>query len=190
MTVVATCKFSLEGVDASDLKVGFGWEIFLRQDAAFGLGSLGIFTINSSFRNVDIWRFLVLTGGAPACAEIKQLSPTNLAKWYTWWLSNQSWIKATEGKILLTPWHTHWMPSQNLVLVGRWNWWKPAKADCQFYLTHTTKQYSRGSSLAQTGFAAFGKEMQLLISGSPTYAETKQLPRQTSSSGILATSWW
>ncbi len=81
------------------------------------------------------------------------------------------------------------MPSQNLVLVGRWNWWKAATAECQFYLTHATKQSSRVSCLAQTGFAAsFGKEMQLLISGSPTYAETRQRPRLTMSSGIFATS--
>ncbi len=55
-------------------------------------------------------------------------------------------------------------------------------------LTHTTIQGSRVSCLAQTGFAAFGKVVQL-ISGSP-YAETEQLSRLTSPSGILATSWW
>ncbi len=42
-------------------------------------------------------------------------------------------------------------------------------------LKHTTKQGSRVSWLAQTGFAAFGKGVQL-ISGSP-YDETEQLSR-------------
>ncbi len=40
-------------------------------------------------------------------------------------------------------------------------------------LTYTTRQDSRVSCVAQTGFAAFGKGVQL-ISGSP-YAETEQL---------------
>ncbi len=53
-------------------------------------------------------------------------------------------------------------------------------------LTYTTRQGSRVSCVAQTGFAAFGKEVQL-ISGSP-YAETEQLSRLTPPSGILATS--
>ncbi len=44
---------------------------------------------------------------------------------------------------------------------------------------YTTRQGSRASCVAQTGFAAFGKGVQL-ISGSP-YAETKQLSRATSS---------
>ncbi len=39
-------------------------------------------------------------------------------------------------------------------------------------LTYTTRQGSRVSCVAQTGFAAFGKGVQL-ISGSP-YAETEQ----------------
>ncbi len=45
---------------------------------------------------------------------------------------------------------------------------------------------SRVSCLAQTSFAAFGKGVQL-IGGSP-YAESEQLSRLTSPSGILATS--
>ncbi len=45
-------------------------------------------------------------------------------------------------------------------------------------LTYTTKQGSRVSWLAQTVFTAFGKEVQLLISGSP-YAEIEQLSRLT-----------
>ncbi len=53
-------------------------------------------------------------------------------------------------------------------------------------LTYTTRQGSRVSCVAQTGFAAFGKGVQL-ISGSP-YAETKELSRLNSPSGILATS--
>ncbi len=40
-------------------------------------------------------------------------------------------------------------------------------------LTYTTRQGSRVSCEAQTGFAAFGKRVQL-ISGSP-YGETEQL---------------
>ncbi len=56
----------------------------------------------------------------------------------------------------------------------------------KLYLTYTTRQVSRFSCVAQTGFAAFGIEVQL-ISGSP-YAETEQLFRLTSQSGILATS--
>ncbi len=50
---------------------------------------------------------------------------------------------------------------------------------------YTTRQGRRVSCLAQTGFAAFGKGVQL--SGSP-YAEAEQLSRLTSPSGILATS--
>ncbi len=66
---------------------------------------------------------------------------------------------------------------------------RSGRIDCQFHLTHATKQYSRVSCLTQTGFAdSIGKEVQLLISGSPTYAETRQRPRLTTSSGILATS--
>ncbi len=42
-------------------------------------------------------------------------------------------------------------------------------------LAYTTRQGSRDSCLAQTGFAAFDKGVQL-ISGSP-YAETEQLSR-------------
>ncbi len=53
-------------------------------------------------------------------------------------------------------------------------------------LTYTTRQGSRVSCVAQTGFAAFVKGVQL-ISGSP-YAETEQLSRLTSPSGTLATS--
>ncbi len=52
--------------------------------------------------------------------------------------------------------------------------------------TYTTRQGSRVSCLAQVGFAAFGKGVQL-ISGSP-YAETEQLSRLTLPSGMLATS--
>ncbi len=52
--------------------------------------------------------------------------------------------------------------------VGRESWWKPAKADCPFCflvvytnrdLTYTTRQGSRVSCVAQTGFAAFGNSM-------------------------------
>ncbi len=64
----------------------------------------------------------------------------------------------------------------NLVVYTNWN------------LTYTTRQGRRVSCLAQTGFAAFGKGVQL-ISGSP-YAETEQLSRLTSPSGVLATSGW
>ncbi len=74
----------------------------------------------------------------------------------------------------------HWMPSQIPVKVGRGNWWKPAKLTAQFALSSIPKlkydvyrrQGSRVSCLAQTGFAVFGKGVQLLISGSP-YAETE-----------------
>ncbi len=48
----------------------------------------------------------------------------------------------------------------------------------------TTKQGSRVSCLAQIGFAAFGKGVQL-ISG-PAYTETEELSRLTSSSGLIA----
>ncbi len=48
------------------------------------------------------------------------------------------------------------------------------------------RQGIRVSCLAETGFAAFGKVVQL-ISGS-NYAETEQLSRLTLLSGILATS--
>ncbi len=50
--------------------------------------------------------------------------------------------------------------------------------------TYTTKEGGRVGCLAQTGFAAFGKGVQL-VSGCP-YAE--QHSRLTSISGILATS--
>ncbi len=53
-------------------------------------------------------------------------------------------------------------------------------------MTFTTRQGSRVNCLAQIGFAAFDKGVQL-ISGSP-YAETEQLSRLTSPCGILATS--
>ncbi len=50
------------------------------------------------------------------------------------------------------------------------------------------KQVSRVSCKGVTGFAAFGKEMQPLISGS-AYADTEQLlSRLTSACRILATS--
>ncbi len=52
---------------------------------------------------------------------------------------------------------------------------------------YTTKQDSRASCLAQAGFAAFDRGVQL-ISGS-TYAETEQLSRLNLQSGIFATSW-
>ncbi len=52
--------------------------------------------------------------------------------------------------------------------------------------TYTTRQGSLVSCLAQADFAAFGNVVQL-ISWSP-YAETEQLSRLTSPSGILATS--
>ncbi len=58
--------------------------------------------------------------------------------------------------------------------------------DIKLTLAYTRTQGSRVSCLAQTGFAAFGKGVQL-ISGSP-YAETEQLARLSSPSGILATS--
>ncbi len=51
---------------------------------------------------------------------------------------------------------------------------------------YSVRQGSRVSCLIQTGFAAFGNGVQL-ISGSP-YAETEQLSRLTSPTGILATS--
>ncbi len=53
-------------------------------------------------------------------------------------------------------------------------------------LTYTTRQGSRISCLAQTGFAAFGKGVQL-TSGFP-YVGTEKLSRITSPSGIRATS--
>ncbi len=51
--------------------------------------------------------------------------------------------------------------------------------------TYATKQGSRASWLAQMGFAAFGKGVQL-ISGSP-YAGTEQLPQLDLVCGFLAT---
>ncbi len=48
--------------------------------------------------------------------------PTNLVMWYTcYWLMkrNQSWIKAAEGKTLLSPLGTRWMFCQKPVPVGR-----------------------------------------------------------------------
>ncbi len=67
---------------------------------------------------------------------------------------------------------------------------KSCKICCFAYpnwnLTYTTRQGSRVSCLVLTGFAAFGKGAQLLISGFP-YAETKQLSQSTSLSGVLAT---
>ncbi len=53
---------------------------------------------------------------------------------------------------------------------------------------NTTEQDSRVIWLAQAGFAAFGKGMQLI--SEPPYDETEQLSRLTSSSGIIATAWW
>ncbi len=73
--------------------------------------------------------------------------------------------------------------SENVVLFN--NLWK---VYTNWNLAYTTRQGSRVSCLAQTGFAAFVKGVQL-ISG-PPYAETEQLSRLTSPSGILATSWW
>ncbi len=55
-------------------------------------------------------------------------------------------------------------------------------------LTCTTRQGSRVNCLDQACFVVFGKEVQL-VSG-PPYAETEQLSRITSPSGIRATSWW
>ncbi len=74
--------------------------------------------------------------------------------------------------------------------------WKPVLRNFNFFhqwytqieiLTYTTRQCSRVSCLAQTGFAAFGKGVQH-FSGLP-YVETEQLSRLTSLSGTLATSW-
>ncbi len=85
------------------------------------------------------------------------------------------------GKTLLTPRHSlnassdprhiwtwelveaskSWLPILVLVVYTNWD------------LTYTTRQSSRVSCVAQTGFAAFGKGVQL-ISGSP-YSETEQL---------------
>ncbi len=55
-------------------------------------------------------------------------------------------------------------------------------------LTYTTRQGIRVSCLAQNGFAAFGKGVQL-ISGSP-YAETEQLSRLTSPTGMESLLGW
>ncbi len=54
-------------------------------------------------------------------------------------------------------------------------------------LMYTIKQGGWVSCLTQTGFAAFGKGVQL-ISESP-YAETEQLSQLASLCGILDTSW-
>ncbi len=66
--------------------------------------------------------------------------------------------------------------SSEHVMYTTWNW------------TYTTKQDSRGSCLAQAGFAAFGKEVQL-VNGFP-YDETELISRLTSPRGIFALSWW
>ncbi len=95
------------------------------------------------------------------------------------------------------PLGTHWMPfsdprhSWTWELVEASNSWLPILllvVYTNWNLTYTTRQGRRVSCLAQTCFAAFGKGVQL-ISGSP-YAETEQLSRLTSPSGILATSGW
>ncbi len=49
---------------------------------------------------------------------------------YTFQHSNQFWTLAAEGSHCL-PLGTHWMHSQNPVLLGRWNWWKPAVGNLQ-----------------------------------------------------------
>ncbi len=54
-------------------------------------------------------------------------------------------------------------------------------------LTYTTRQGTWVSCLALTGFAAFGKGVQLISMS--ICAETKQLSRLTSPSGILVTVW-
>ncbi len=96
------------------------------------------------------------------------------------------------GKPLLTPRHSlnafFKSPSQSGVRIGGSQQKLTAHSafssihKLQFDVYHEARQ----SSLAQTGFAAFGKGVQL-ISGSP-YAETEQLSRLTSPSGIFATS--
>ncbi len=53
--------------------------------------------------------------------------------------------------------------------------------------TYVIKQSSQIRWWAQDGFAAFAKGVQMLISGSP-FAETEQLSKLKSESGILATS--
>ncbi len=70
------------------------------------------------------------------------------------------------------------MPSQTPVKVGRENWWKPThfafidiyklKSDVLYiYIYKSDNTWGQGSCLAQTGFAAFGKGVQL-SSGSPS----------------------
>ncbi len=55
-------------------------------------------------------------------------------------------------------------------------------------LTYTTKVVDWVNWLAQVGYAAFGKGVQLISESS--YDETEQLSRLNSPIGILATSWW
>ncbi len=52
-------------------------------------------------------------------------------------------------------------------------------------LAYTTKQHSRVSWLTQTGFAAFGKGIQLI--GGSSNEKTVQISRLSSPSGILST---
>ncbi len=53
-------------------------------------------------------------------------------------MSHQIWTQVVEGKTLLTP-----GLSYNLVQVGRLNWWKLPRADCQF--SSVKYLYSRGT---------------------------------------------
>ncbi len=53
---------------------------------------------------------------------------------------------------------------------------------------YNSKQGCRVLGLAQTGFTAFGKGVQLIHG--PPYDETKHFFQLTSLSGICATSWW
>ncbi len=95
-------------------------------------------------------------------------------------MSNQNWYQAALNECPLrnpSRWDVEtgvsqqsWRPILLVVVYINWN------------LTYTTEQDSRVSWLSHTGFAGYGKELQL-VSGFP-YDETEQLFRLTSPSGI------
>ncbi len=85
-------------------------------------------------------------------------------------ISNQIWTKAVERKSLLTPRHSlnvfsERRPCKTLELVEDSKSWLPillVLVNRNWNLTYTTTQGSRVSWLAQTGFAAFSKGVQLI----------------------------
>ncbi len=92
--------------------------------------------------------------------------------WYSWGVRG---IRVSKFWFLINYCCINWLPIWIIIVYPNW------------YLTFTTRQGSRVSCLAHTGFPAFGQRVQF-VSGS-TYAETEQHSLLTSPSGIVAT-WW